>query len=227
MLVALDGTASSDLDGDSLDYSWSGDCPEGSLDDASLAAPTLSIDTGSGGTVTCNVTLIVGDDAENDSCELLVIVEDTDGDGVADVCDNRPRDVNPDQEDSNGNGTGDACDTMGGPELAIDISPMRLPKYIILSVNYTIYVAVMAAPDFDPASVDWTTVRFGQTGTEASSVVPPYIAFDFNGDGLPDALYGFLMFDSGFELGDEVGILKGDLADGTSVQSEDSVTVLP
>ncbi len=35
---------------------------------------------------------------------------DTDGDGVADECDNCPTIANPDQKDSNGNGIGDACE---------------------------------------------------------------------------------------------------------------------
>ncbi len=35
---------------------------------------------------------------------------DTDGDGIADECDNCPALANPDQSDSNGNGVGDACE---------------------------------------------------------------------------------------------------------------------
>ena len=36
--------------------------------------------------------------------------DDTDSDGVADVCDNCPADANPSQEDGDGDGVGDACD---------------------------------------------------------------------------------------------------------------------
>ena len=36
---------------------------------------------------------------------------DTDSDGVGDVCDNCLQESNPDQRDSDGDGSGDACDS--------------------------------------------------------------------------------------------------------------------
>lgn len=70
----------------------------------------------------------------NDSgCPSSVIVEvglttDTDGDGVFDVNDNCPTEVNPDQEDTDGDGIGDECDDpipppdpTGDPSVAISI----------------------------------------------------------------------------------------------------------
>jgi len=41
--------------------------------------------------------------------------EDTDSDGVGDVCDNCPTTANPSQADSDGDGVGDACDEPGPP----------------------------------------------------------------------------------------------------------------
>lgn len=43
------------------------------------------------------------------------------GDGVGDVCDNCPRDINRNQSDSDGDGVGDVCDNCAGP-----LNPMGL-----------------------------------------------------------------------------------------------------
>lgn len=42
--------------------------------------------------------------------------EDTDGDGVGNVCDNCPYVSNADQSDSNGNGYGDACEPVASDQ---------------------------------------------------------------------------------------------------------------
>lgn len=74
--IALDGTGSSDPDGDALSYSWSSDCPGASFDDATSATPLLSIDTSSG-PVSCAVTLTVSDGAESADDAATVDVLDT------------------------------------------------------------------------------------------------------------------------------------------------------
>lgn len=73
-VVELDGTASSDPDGDALAYSWTSDAPAGSLTDADTATPTftapgvgtettyrveLTVDDGNGGTDTDTVAVTV------------------------------------------------------------------------------------------------------------------------------------------------------------------------
>lgn len=112
------------------------------------------------------------------------------------------------------------------PRLLIDIYPNRLPNSIYLSKNYTIYVAVLGSAGFDVNALNWTTVKFGRTGTEASPVRMPILR-DLNGDGFADAMYGFLTYNCGFQLGDTSGILRGTLTNAMPVLGTDSVAVSP
>ena len=111
-------------------------------------------------------------------------------------------------------------------DLDIDIYPNRVPNRVFLSRNYTIYVAVLGTDDFDPTTLNSSTVKFGKTGAEASPVRAPLVR-DLNRDGLLDAMYGFTTFSCGFALGDTEGILTAKTLDGTDAIGSDSVLVYP
>jgi hypothetical protein len=110
--------------------------------------------------------------------------------------------------------------------INIDIYPNRVPNRVILSRNYTLYVAALGSASFDVTTLNSSTVKFGRTGTEASPVRAPLLR-DLNGDGYLDAMYGFMTFDCGFAIGDKVGWLKGKTATGQDVVGSDSVLVSP
>jgi hypothetical protein len=108
----------------------------------------------------------------------------------------------------------------------LDIYPNRTPNQVYLSRNYTISVVVFGSTSFNVATLNSSTVRFGRTGTEAAPVRAPTIR-DMNADGLPDAMYGFLTFNCGFQLGDTEGVLTGKTTAGIDVIGRDSVVVSP
>ena len=110
--------------------------------------------------------------------------------------------------------------------INIDIYPNRVPNRVLLSRNYTLYVAVLGSDTFNVTTLNSATVKFGKTGTESSPVRAPMLR-DLNRDGKLDAMYGFRTFSCGFGAGDTTGILKGKLNNGTDAEGSDSVLVLP
>lgn len=76
--VELDGSGSTDLDNDALDFLWDTDCDGGSFDDNTSATPVLTVDTLPGCSVTCDVTVTVTDEhGASDSDTASVTIEDT------------------------------------------------------------------------------------------------------------------------------------------------------
>jgi large repetitive protein len=110
--------------------------------------------------------------------------------------------------------------------VGIDIYPGRTPNQVILSRNYTIPVVVFGTPNFVVTTIDHATVWFGRSGTQAAAVKAPTLK-DMNGDGRIDALYGFLTFECGFQMGNTSGILTGKTTSGININGSDSVLVKP
>lgn len=74
--VVLDGTGSSDPEGNALSYSWATDCTGGVFDNANSATPTLTVSPPCN--INCNVTLTVTDsDGLTSQCTATVSIDDT------------------------------------------------------------------------------------------------------------------------------------------------------
>ena len=73
--IQLDGSASSDSDGDPLFFAWSApSCPGATFDDPTIANPRLTLDTPPGVPRVCDVVLLVGDGREAVTCTTTVFV---------------------------------------------------------------------------------------------------------------------------------------------------------
>lgn len=73
--VQLDGSASSDQDGDTLTFSWSSDCPDATFDNPTSATPVLTIN--STAAQSCAVTLVVSDGQLTNASQTTVTVVDS------------------------------------------------------------------------------------------------------------------------------------------------------
>jgi hypothetical protein len=104
---------------------FASDTEDGDLTSLINWKSSLDDDLGTGGEMT--VTLSVGEHVisadvsdsdgfspSQDAQVDIVVLVDTDADGVADVTDNCPADSNADQADIDGDGIGDSCDNPGG-----------------------------------------------------------------------------------------------------------------
>jgi len=108
----------------------------------------------------------------------------------------------------------------------INIRPFSRRNTIVMWRWGFFPVAILSNPDLDATSdIDRTSITFGHTGDEDSLVFCRNRTRDINGDGMEDLTCIFRTRDTGFEVGDTIGLLKGETVDGIRIQGSDSVRV--
>jgi len=109
-------------------------------------------------------------------------------------------------------------------EVNIDIRPGSAINSVQPRSRGRISVAIMTTATLDATTVDWTTVRFGATGTEAVPVQT--VVKDVNHDEFPDLLLYFDTEETGLQCGDILASLTGQTFDGQLVEGSDSVIIV-
>jgi hypothetical protein len=117
----------------------------------------------------------------------------------------------------------------GDEFLAMDINirPLSRRNTIFLWRWSFFPVAILSNPDLDATSeIDRTSITFGHTGDEDSLAYCFNRARDINKDGIEDLTCLIRTSDTGFEVGDTVGILKCETLDGILIQGSDLVRII-
>ncbi len=113
--------------------------------------------------------------------------------------------------------------------LTIDVLPYDPSNTISSSGLGQIEVAIFSTADFDVHSLNFNSLRFGQSGSENSLKLkkgkPQYRYEDVNDDGLLDVIVLFERDLMGFHAGDTEVHLTGQTLDGTAIAGEDDVNL--
>jgi uncharacterized delta-60 repeat protein len=117
-------------------------------------------------------------------------------------------------------------DTDLSIELTINIEPGNPSNRINLRSKGRVLVAILSSPEFDaPSRIDRASLTFGRSGDESSLAFCLKRGVDVNHDGLPDLLCQFYFQRAGFQVGDIVGILRGQTQDGIPIEGYDAVEI--
>jgi hypothetical protein len=108
-----------------------------------------------------------------------------------------------------------------GPTLVeIDVRPAKDPNKINLRRKKNLWVAILATEDFDPMTVDPSTVGIG---ANSAGINRSPRTSDVDGDGDIDLRLRFKVSDIGINCGDDELTLSGLTYDGTEIVGTDSI----
>jgi hypothetical protein len=109
--------------------------------------------------------------------------------------------------------------------IDIDIKPGSDPNSINPRNKGTIPVAILTTDLFDALTVDDSSLTFGRTGDEASLAFCTTSLEDVDKDGDLDKVCHFNSEQTGFQMGDTMGTLKGQTIDSIPFIGMDSVKI--
>jgi Tol biopolymer transport system component len=120
-----------------------------------------------------------------------------------------------------------AVSNVKGYHISIDIRPGKFPNNINPKNKGRINVALLSSKNIDVTKMlDQATLTFGRTGDEQSFIRCEKIAKDVNSDGFLDLTCRFKINNTGFQVGDSVGILRFLDINGVPYEGRDSIIII-
>ena len=113
-------------------------------------------------------------------------------------------------------------------DVDIDIRPFNRKNQIYHHRKMgLIPVAILSNKNFDaPGQVDKDSITFGPTGDEPSKAFCLRRGKDVNRDGKKDLIIFFSAKRAGFQVGDQMGYLKGTTVNGNPIKGQDKVQIV-
>lgn len=122
-------------------------------------------------------------------------------------------------------GQGNPVSRLGVVTVGVDVHPGGAENAINPASKGLTPVAILASATFDPATVEWISVRFGKLGTEAAPVRAALE--DVNGDGLADMVLHFPTWATRIDCGTTAANLTGHTYGGAGIEGSDAVKTVP
>lgn len=118
---------------------------------------------------------------------------------------------------------------VGPQRVEVDIKPNDPTNSLDVNNRLEVPVMVRSTPDFDPATLDLSTVCFGADTTDPANsdcTVGEVRFIDLDGDGDDDLLALFQVPETGIDHGDTEACFAGKTTDGMDVKGCDALNVL-
>ena len=114
-------------------------------------------------------------------------------------------------------------------DVAIDIKPGSDPNCFNNNTRGVIPIAILSSADFNAIQVDPSTVQLAGLAVKIAGKSNKYLAHteDVNGDGLIDLVVQIEDTDQVFTTGTTTATLTGKLYDGTPIEGEDDICIVP
>ncbi|HEX6505323.1 MAG TPA: hypothetical protein VF011_18920 [Terriglobales bacterium] len=117
-----------------------------------------------------------------------------------------------------------SCSPALPTRVRLDVKPGSFPNVVNVNSNGMLPMTILSTAKFDATQIDPTTVRFGDTGTEAT---PNHWSLaDVNGDGLSDLQMNFDVQQTGIACDTTLVSMTAKTYGGNEIRGTDSVKVI-
>lgn len=118
---------------------------------------------------------------------------------------------------------------VGPQRVEVDIKPTDPTNSLDVNNRLEVPVMIRNTPDFDPATLDLSTVCFGDDTTDPANsdcTIGEVRSIDLDGDGDDDLLALFQVPETGIDFGDTEACFAGKTTEGMDVKGCDALSVL-
>jgi hypothetical protein len=112
--------------------------------------------------------------------------------------------------------------------VQIDIKPGSYPNCFNINGNGVVPVAILGSSSLDVTTINTSSLSFNGLAVRVKGNSQNQCSVqDVNADGIPDLVCQFQDSTANWVQGSTVGVVTGQLSDGTAIRGTDSICIVP